>query len=256
MNKVAIKPHPENVEHYWGIKSYLSAVILLIFLIEILFEPVLKTNSNRMLVACVVFGLAIFALHKNVVTAKIKQRNWGELVRRTNLTCQVGSALLSNPVYLEGSYQGRFVVLKNNSDKGIFSLPSTRIEMMIENMSNASLRLRGPYPKKETDATDEILTDIFSAAKLKQVGHDQRFFVGASHVHLTTRLLSIEAIQAKLKTLDQPVKIILEKGRIYFDHPGLIYDAEYLCFLLDLVSDIANAVERTANTRLMLSMAA
>lgn len=73
---------------------------------------------------------------------------------------------------------------------------------------------------------------------------------------MTTRLLSLETVQEKLKNLDQPVKIILEKGRIYFDHPGLIYDAEYLCFLLDLVSDIANAVERTANTRLMLAMAA
>ena len=256
MNKVAVKPHPENIEHYWGIKSYLSAVVLLIVFVEIVFGPVLKTNSNRLFVAGAVFGLSMFALHKNVISAKMKQRNWSELVRRTDLTCQVGSAWLSNPVYLEGIYQERFVVLKNSSDRGMFSLPSTRIEMMIDNMSNASLRLRGPYPKNEKDSTDEILTDIFSAAKLKQVGHEQRFFVGASHVHLTTRLLSLETVQEKLKNLDQPVKIILEKSRIYFDHPGLIYDAEYLCFLLDLVSDIANAVERTANTRLMLAMAA
>lgn len=255
MNKGVIEPHPENVEHYWGIKSYLSAVVLLIFSIEILFGSILKTNSNRMFVAGIVFGLAVFALHKNVVTAKMKRRNWSELVRRTNLTCQIGSALLSNPVYLEGSYQGRFVILKNNSDKGMFSLPSTRIEMMIENVSNASLRLRGPYPKKEKDVTDELLTNMFNAAKLKQVGHDCRFFVGASHIHLTTKLLSIESIQERLKSLNQPVKIILEKGRIYFDHPGLVYDAEYLCFLLDLISDIANAVERTASSRLMLSMA-
>ena len=256
MNKAAIHSHPENVEHNWGIKSYILGVVVFIVLVEIVLTPALKTGSSRLFVAGSIFMLAMFALHKNIFFAKQKKRNWSELVRRTNLECQVGNAFLSNPVYLEGFYQGRAVVLKNSSDKGIFSLPSTRIEMMLENFSNTSLRLRGPYPKSNQDATDGILNDVFSAAKLKQVGHDQRFFVGASHVHLTTRLLSVEAIQSKLKSLNKPVKIILDRDKIFFDHPDYIYDAEYLCFLLDLVNDIANAVERTANTRIMLSMAA
>ncbi|MCB0209856.1 MAG: hypothetical protein KDJ52_11020 [Anaerolineae bacterium] len=256
MNKAAIHSHPENVEHNWGIKSYILGVVLLIVVLELILDSALKTEASRLFLAGSVFMLAMFALHKNVFVAKQKKRNWSELVRRTNLECQVGNAFLSNPVYLEGFYQGRAVVLKNNSDKGIFSLPSTRIEMMLENLSNTSLRLRGPYPKNIKDATDGILTDVFSAAKLKQVGYNQRFFVGASHIHLTTKLLSVATIQNKLESLNEPVKIILEKGKIYFDHPGYVYDAEYLCFLLDLVNDIANAVERTANTRIMLSMAA
>lgn len=256
MNKVADQWHPENDDDQsWGIGPYIFSVILLIILLEIIFEPALKTNFNRILMAGSVFSLAMFALHKNVFVAKLKKRNWSEVVRRTKLECHIGNALLSNPVHLEGSYRDRAVVLKNNSDKGMFSLPSTRIEIALNNFSNASLRLRGPYPKKDKDATDGILTDMFSAAKLKQVGYDKRFFVGTNQVHLTAKLLSIDTIQKSLESLNQPVKIALEKGRVYFDHPGYVYDADYLCFLLDLVSEIANAIERTANTRSMLSMA-
>lgn len=258
MKPVTHPSHPENAaDRSWGIKAYFLGVILLILVVEIIFAPVLRTDFNRILVGAGIFGLAMFALHKNVIMAKYKERSWSELVRRTGLTCQVGNAFMSNPVYIEGLYQGRSVVLKNSSDKGIFSLPSTRIEVRVETKSiDSSLRLRGPYPKNTKDATDGILADMFSAAKLKQIGHDRRFFIRASHVHLTTNLLSIETVQEKLKSLNEPVKIMLEKGRIYFDHPGYIYDAEYLCFLLDLVSEIAHAIERTTNTRLMLSPAA
>lgn len=254
MKSFAAKRHHVN-QGPGGLATYVVAVLSLVLLLDLLIGFDLGFTLSRVFITGSIFLLGIIGLYKNGSAAKHKAESWHDLVKSTSLDYQVGGPFLGYPVYLEGFYRGRFVLLHNNSDKGIFQLPATRIEMNVENIGNASLRMRGPYPSPKSEADNDVVADMFKAARLKQIGQERRFFVGASQIHLTTNLLSIDTVQAYMKRLRQPVNIVLDRKKIYFEHPGHLYDAEYLCFLLDLVTELANSIERTANTRLMLAAA-
>jgi hypothetical protein len=253
MSRFAIKPTGAPQEN-WGYGHYIFAIIVLTVIIVALFDPILHGPSQSLFIGGLVLGLALVGLRRNLDMAKHKKQQWRELSQRTQLDCQVGGAFLGFPVYLEGFYRDRPTLVANNTDKGIFQIPATRIEVGLTNTNNASLRLRGPYAVVPADGADEVVHEILSAAHLKEISTDKRrFYVGASYVHLTAGLFSFDSIRDKLNRLQQPVSIVLDRQKLYFEHPGIIYDTDYLCLLLDLLNDLAAAIERTANTRLMLS---
>ncbi|HMQ53987.1 MAG TPA: hypothetical protein PKE64_17770 [Anaerolineae bacterium] len=253
MNRVAIKPTGTSQENL-RCGPYIFAVIIFTLIIVAFFDPIFNSASSSLFIAGLMLGLALVGLRRNLEMAKHKKQQWRELSQRTKLDCQVGGAFLGYPVYLEGFYRNRPTLVANNTDKGIFQIPATRIEVGLTNANNASLRLRGPYPTVPTDRADEVVHEILSASRLKEVSTDKRrFYVGASYVHLTTNLFSFDNVRDKLNKLQQPVSIVLDRQKLYFEHPGIIYDTDYLCLLLDLLNDLAAAIERTANTRLMLA---
>lgn len=190
-------------------------------------------------------GLALF---DSLAEMSEKKRFWGEAAQRAGLTCQVGNFFLGFPVQVFGTYRERKLKL-STFKQGKGQIPSTRLEVSVENPAKASLRLRGPFGRKQA-MSDKGVTDLFSATDARQFGDDLRFFIRSSPVHLVTGMFKSGPLKDNLLQLKPLVNIELEGQKLYFEQIGIIEDVDYLHFLFDLLIDIADTIDRGGYVKL------
>ncbi len=189
-------------------------------------------------VVVLMLGLAIF---DSLLEMLRKKRFWCKLAERTHLSCQIGNFFLGFPVHVEGIYRGRALSLYSHK-RGKGQIPSTRIDLQVENPANASLRLRGPFGR-EYAASNKVVGDMFGAAEARKFGDDQQFFIRSEPLHLVTSIFHAEPLQAKLFKIQGLANVELENQRISLEQIGVLEDVEYLHFLFDLLIDLADAVD-------------
>ena len=88
------------------------------------------------------------------------------------------------------------------------------------------------------------MADLFDASDARQFGNDQRFFIRSHPIHLVTGMFRAGPLHNSLLSLKSMVNIELDGRHLYFEQIGIIEDVEYLHFLLDLLSDLAAAIDR------------
>jgi hypothetical protein len=252
MNKSVIK-HQLNAPSFRQLaKLYIGSIVFSLALVG--FAVALnRLPLNYLFIIGTLFGLVTFTglAHRSV--ANYRRRAWSPLARRTGLTCEVGSALLSTPAQLIGHYGGRPVQVYH-AGQGRFQPASTRVEITLENFANETLNLRGPLPAQGLD-NDPVTSQMFNTAGYRQVGTDQRFMIRGP-VHLTNNLLSGERMQEQLVDLTQPVSVELYRQKLILDHPDNLYDADYVGLLLEFSHLIADRIERKSRARSTLMFGA
>ncbi len=251
MNNPAVKHRPLIRQSARVLIPYLSVIAMMGILTSIFLVIEDVSVRRGLFVVSVLFGLGISGLYASSFEAAQRKQVLDQLARRSSLTCRVGSPLLGSPIYLTGTHRGRVVTLYHDRP-GRFQLDSTRIELIIENPARASFRLRGPIQQSKASAGDDVTNSMISAAGLRQVGHEKQFLVGGSPVHMTTNLFSFGKLQDSLQRLTRSVSIELDKEILYFEHPGLLTDAEYLTGILNLLADLACALEQRSGARLRM----
>ena len=170
-------------------------------------------------------------------------------MHRTGFICKTQDLLLGSPVYISGTYRERSVLIYHYG-----FMPATHIEINIKNPANASLRLRGPVEIPPRLKQDEVLEDMFSASKLRLIGQNPRFLLGGDPLHISTNVISTASLKERILQLTEFIDIEIEGKKLRFRQAGLVYDENYLCFILELLSDLVDVVEQGSNARkIMLS---
>lgn len=167
---------------------------------------------------------------------------WQDLANRAGLTCHTRGPLLGAAVYVSGNYRGRALTLYAPR-QGKAQVQSTRIEIEVAHLDNATLRLRGPFHRNEA-VYDTITSQLFATSNAHQYGDHRRFFVRSQPLHLATLLVSNRAVWEQLERLDTLVNIELQGGKLSFERLGMVRHPSYLHNLFDLLSEIADTLER------------
>lgn len=207
---------------------------------------------SRLLTVGVIFIILGLALVDHLVEAFQKEQVWRQLANRTGLICRVDSFfLLGYTVHVTGIYRGRSLTMFSFK-QGKSQVPSTQIELVVNNKIGATLRLRGPF-KADEAMSDRIISQMFEAAEARQFGDNQRFFIRSRPVHLITTMFRPGSLRTKLLQLENLVNIELEGQTLYLNQLGVLGDIEYLHCLFDLLSDLAEAIEGGGYIRLTSS---
>ncbi len=221
----------------------LFALIFVVVLAIVMATAAPESFWNRVLTVGLVFLILGLALFDNIYEALQKERAWGKLAGQTGLTCQMdGSFFNGYSVQVTGTYQGRAITLSTYK-QGKSQVPSTHIELKLKNETKASFRLRGPFSPGEA-TTDKVVSDLFEATAAREFGADRRFFIRSRPVHLVTAIFRPGPLQTKLRNLELMVNIELEGRMLHFNQMGVLGDTEYLSFIFDLLSDLADTIER------------
>jgi hypothetical protein len=176
------------------------------------------------------------------------EKSWNELARRTGLTFRTTGMWFGYYSHLTGVYRGYPLTLYIH-ERGRLQAPSTRIELTLKNPAQVYLRLRGPY---EPEGTDLNSISNFFEAKVYQIG-DCTFFVKSKPENLAPALFAPlngrqKLLRDQFLRLKYDINIEVEGAKLYFDQIGVLSQPDYLHYLLDLVCDLAEAIERASQT--------
>lgn len=247
MNHPAVKYRALTKYSTWDLKSYGMAMLALAIMAGVFLTLGNMLTPNHLLVAATFFGLGALGLTLNLAEAAQRKRALSQFARRTKLNWEmiIGSSFFGYPMRLSGSYRGRAVTLHPRQAYGRSS--ATHLELSVENLVDASLRLRGPF--HGSIMADQVTVDLLSASGMRPVGAEKLFFIGGSPVHVTTNLLASNSLQAALESLPQPLNVELREQKLYLTYRGLVNEAKQVTILLDILSDLADTVEQKSSAR-------
>ena len=189
----------------------------------------------------VVGMLVIFAVLA-YLRRQTRQQAWSELAVRTSLTFEPGA--LFSPMRVTGTYRGRPLALDTYTrSSGKSSTTYTRIRMSVNNPSALSLAI---YDENVLSKLGKVLgmQDI-------QVGDDEldrRFTFKGRPEPVLASLLTSAGLRQKLLEA-RSVHVEANGQEVYWQHRGAESNADYLQFLFDLLSDLAEAVDRAGGAR-------
>ena len=173
---------------------------------------------------------------------RARQQAWSELAARTGLTFESGG--LFSPMRITGAYRGHALTLDTfTRSSGKSSTTYTRIRMSVNNPSALSLAIYD----------ENVLSKLGKALGMQdvQVGDDEldrRFtFKGQPEPVLASLLTSVGLRQKLLEA--RSVHVEAKGQEVYWQHRGAESNADYLQFLFDLLSDLAEAVDGAGGAR-------
>ncbi len=246
-NVVKATPAPDPNLSPWPFspKSFASNLIAILVALEL--AIILTSDSDylwrRMGLVGIIYFVVALALFDNFLEAYRKEQAWRELADQTGLTCRVtGSLLWGYSVQVEGVYRGRKLLLYTYK-RGKGQIPSTQIEMTVANPNEASLRLRGPFSPENAPA-DKGVEELFKRVDAHQFGDEYRFFIRSWPAHLVTNMFQEESVRANLQKFAGLVNIELTDHILFFEQLGILGDGDYLHFILELLGDLADIIER------------
>ena len=181
-------------------------------------------------VLALVFGIAY-------ATRQARTRAWTEVAERTGLTLEPGSFFKSPR--LSGTYRAHTLALDTFSrSHGKSSTTYTRIVVFVNNRANVYLALyeEGVFSK---------IGKFFGSEDI-QVGDeeiDRRFIIKSRPPEVAPRLLTSISLRSKLLEA-RSINVEMDGRELYFEQRGAETNLDYLVFLFDLLTDLAEFVER------------
>lgn len=185
-------------------------------------------------IVAVVAVLAIIAY----LRYQARQRAWSELAARTGLTLEP-AGFLGLRLCVTGDYRGHTLTLDTfTRSSGKNSTTYTRIVLSVNN--TASLRL-ALYE-------ENILSPLGKALGVQdiQVGDaelDRRFMIKGQPEDVIVSLLTFGGLRDKLLQA-RSLNLKVEGQELHFEKRGVESDVDRLQFLFDLLSELAEAIER------------
>lgn len=197
------------------------------------------TFYGTTLIACfavpaLMFGLVYYVYYQH----KSRVRDWDEFAKGIGLTLEPGNLFVRPRV--TGNYRRRAITLDTFSRGSRKHRKTyTRIVLLVNNPSNIYLAL---YVE---DVFSKI-GNFFGMADV-QIGDDeidQRFTIKSRPETFAARLFASSNLRQKLLQA-RSVNLKVDGRELYFEQRGMEADPDYLQFLFDLLSDVAEMVERS-----------
>lgn len=224
-------------------KTFALVMVLLFAGVELVvyFGSEADAVQSRMIGVGVIFMIIGLALFDNLFEVSGKAEAWQALADRLGVACERGNFITGYTVQVIGTFRERRLNIYTHK-RGKGQIPSTRVELVVDNPTAAALRLRGPFNKTEA-TSDPVTSDLFSAAESRQFGDDTRFFVRSKPVHLVTSMLRSGPLRDKLLMLRPLATIELEGKTLFFEQLGSLQDVDYLQFVTNLLNDVGDLIE-------------
>ena len=192
---------------------------------------------TTLLLFLLVIGLLVAFVVLAYLRRQARQQAWSELAAHTGLTFEPGG--LFSPMRITGAYRGHALTLDTFTRRsGKNSTTYTRILLSVNNPSALSLAIYD----------ENVLSKLGKALGMQdiQVGDDEldrRFtFKGQPQPVIAGLLTSIGLRQKLLEARSVHVEV---KGQeVYWQQRGAESNADHVQFLFDLLSDLAEAVDR------------
>lgn len=201
-------------------------------------------NLSSLLFPALFFGQCAFMLGMVALgvgmayaSRQARAKAWGELARRTGLALEQGSFFV--PPRLTGGYRGHSLTLDTfTRGSGKSSNTYTRIVIFVNNQANIYLALyeEGLFSK----------IGKFFGAEDVQIGDeevDRRFILKSRPENFAARLFTSINLRSKLLQA-RAANIEVDGRELYFEQRGAERNTDYLQFLFDMLSDLADLVER------------
>ncbi|NJP06397.1 MAG: hypothetical protein HC837_12595 [Chloroflexaceae bacterium] len=228
-------------------KSRILLLILALFLISLLVMalPGLSMNDadrEKIVMVDMIFSFLALSFIGGMLETRTRNPHWQELADRTGLDYCHGNMLLGQGQRVTGCYRGRTLTFSA-------SRVHTYIEIAIQNENNTNLRLFGPFDHREV-TYDRWTHNVFAAMGQYQV-NNRHFFIGSEPRSLAKELVAPTGVQqgsmrSHLPHIRWRVRIAVDGYRLTFEQMGLLQDMEYIQFLFELLSDLADVIERTS----------
>lgn len=195
--------------------------------------------SGVVLLECLFFvSILGLALGVGYYSRKRQQQAWSDLAAQTGLTFEAGGYFGPAP-RVTGAYRGHTLTLDTfTRGSGKSRTTYTRIVLFVNNAANIYLTLY----------QESVFSKIgkFFGMQDIQVGDeevDRRFIIKGRPENFAASLFTSISLRERL--LQARVLNVEVDGReLTFEQVGVLKDAEYLKFLFDLLSDVAERVER------------
>jgi hypothetical protein len=188
------------------------------------------------------FIFAILLLVIVVVVAyfsnKAHAQAWSELAARTGLACETGQYPWSSP-RVTGNYRGHELTLSTFVRRhGKNSTTYTRIVMDVPNPTGLQLQI----------SNEGILGKMGKALGAQDIQTsdqelDQKFIIKGQPEGVIASLLTSSSLRSRLMEI-RSLNVRVDGTTLYFEKRGKELNLEYLQTLLDLFSELAQAIER------------
>lgn len=195
--------------------------------------------ATTLLPILLVVGLLILFAVLTYLRHQARRQAWSELATRTGLTFEPGG--LFSSMRVTGTNRGRSLTLDTfTRSSGKNSTTYTRISVSVNNPSALSLAIYD----------ENVLSKFGKALGMQdiQTGDeelDRRFTIKGQPEPMIANLLTSIGLRQKL--LEARSLHVEVKGReLHFEQRGAESNADYIQFLFDLLSDLAEAVDRAA----------
>jgi hypothetical protein len=186
------------------------------------------------------FGGLLSILAAVRVRHQAQKRAWQKLAAQTGLTCE-SSGLWGLQLCVTGTYRGRSLTLDTfTRGGGADSAPTsyTRIVIFVNNQSHFYLALY-------EESVFSKIGKLFGAQDI-QIGDeeiDRRFMIKGQPESVIVSLIATSGLRQKLLEA-RSLNLEMDGRELYFEEQGVEMDVNYLRFLFDLLSDMAEAIER------------
>jgi hypothetical protein len=171
-----------------------------------------------------------------------RQQAWSELAARTGLTFEPGG--LFSPMRITGTYRGHPLTLDTFTRRsGKNSTTYTRIMLSVNNPSALTLAIYD----------ENVLSKVGKALGMQdiQVGDDEldrRFTIKGQPEPVIAGLLTSIGLRQKLLEA-RSLHVDVKDRELHFEQRGAESNADHLQFLFDLLSDLAEAVDRAGGAQ-------
>jgi hypothetical protein len=236
------------------IASGLYAAIWQLFFVGVLKDvpllawlDMLPWRSQLFLIS-IILALTFLALALRYIQSRRLARAWQTLAQRTGLDYKPGGCLgLSRRAEVTGHYRNRKLELYTYAPLFTDSvLDETRLVLSVANPLDLDIRL-------DYMPAWRVINTLLKTRDQVQIGDqafDAAFTLTSKHPTLVSAVFAAPKLRQRFFRLREYTTLELKQTTLSLERAGRECNTDYLNFCLDLLSDLADAIEQSMKSRL------
>jgi hypothetical protein len=204
-------------------------------------DKLMEYVTNPLFLVLIGFIMLIFIF--NTVQKLGRGKAWKQIAAETGLQFSKHQSGTYRDQQMSGNYRGRSITLTESisEERDKFRGMSERRDTRTNTSTDIRVKINVPQDIKMK--LNRIITIGEATRVTGDAEIDSHFSITSDPDWLAPKVLASATIRQKLPQLKMGGTIFVKGAEILFDQPGRISDGKYLRFLLDFLSDIADAVE-------------
>ena len=204
-------------------------------------DKLMEYLTNPLFLILIGFIVLIFIF--NSVQKLGRGKAWKQIADETGLQFSKHQSGTYRDQQLSGNYRGRSITLTESMSEERDKFRGMSEHRDTRTNTSTDIRLKINVPQDIKLKLNRIIT-IGEATRVTGDAEIDRHFNATSEPDwLALKVLSSATIRQQLPQLKMGGTVFVQGSEILFDQPGRISDGMYLRFLLDFLSDLADAVE-------------
>ena len=205
-------------------------------------DKLLEYITNPLFLTLIVF--LVLLLTFNILQRLGRGRAWKQIAAETGLQFSKHRTATYQDQQLSGIYRKRQLALTESvseEQRNTYRLPSERRDNRTDTSTDIRLKINVPQGIKMK--LNRVITIGEATRVTGNAEIDRHFNITSEPDWLAPKVLASSNVRQKLPRLKMGGNIFVQEAELLFNQPGRISDGKYLRFLLDFLSDLADAVE-------------